>query len=428
MIKNQNKHYYILNFMAILLAILPIALFTGPFIPDLIVVMLSICFLFYCYKKKKFYFIKNLFSILFIIFVSFLVLRSIFAQNPIFSLKTSLFYIRFGFFVLSILLILRYYKNASKFLYKTLYFSTFFVSFDVIFQYIFGYNLFSIVNKDPSRITGIFGSEAIVGSYLVRLVPLTLFLYFVSKKNEEITNFLLITILLIFADIAILLSGERAAFFLLILHLLFLFFFSKKFFIFRFFSLSISIIFISVISLNSSLVKERMFISTFSELKVINESKSTAENNSNRFFFYSENHNAHFQTAYKMYLDNKLFGQGPNMFRILCRDPKYNFNESSCSTHPHNHYLQILSEIGLVGLSFVIFIIYFLISELFRSFKKIIIRTNDNLMVSKKILLSIFFMTLWPFITTGNFFNNWLNIIYFFPIPFYIHNFVKHKL
>ena len=49
-------------------------------------------------------------------------------------------------------------------------------------------------------------------------------------------------------------------------------------------------------------------------------------------------------------------------------------------------------------------------------------------MVSKKILLSIFFMTLWPFITTGNFFNNWLNIIYFFPIPFYIHNFVKHKL
>lgn len=413
--------------MAILLAILPIALFTGPFIPDLIVVLLSICFIFYCYKKKKFFFIKNLFAILFIIFVSFLFLRSMFSHNPFFSLKTSLFYIRFGFFTLSILLILKYCKNAPRYLYNTLYLSTFFVSFDVIFQYIFGYDLFGIVNKDPSRITGIFGSEAIVGSYLVRLVPLTLFLYFISRKTEKKNNFFSITFLLVFTDVAIFLSGERAAFFLLILHLLFLFFFSKKFFIFRFFSLSVSIISILIILLNSSLIKERMFASTFSELKSTNEKKSEVKNNYN-FFFYSENHNAHFQTAYKMYLDNKLFGQGPNMFRILCSDIKYNFNEASCSTHPHNHYLQILSETGLVGLSFVIFVVIFLISELFRSFKRKIKKSNENLIVSQKILLSIFLMTLWPFITTGNFFNNWLNVIYFLPIAFYIHSFVKYKL
>ena len=35
-------------------------------------------------------------------------------------------------------------------------------------------------------------------------------------------------------------------------------------------------------------------------------------------------------------------------------------------------------------------------------------------------LLAYFFVILWPIVTSGNFFNNWLNIITFYPLGFYL--------
>ena len=32
------------------------------------------------------------------------------------------------------------------------------------------------------------------------------------------------------------------------------------------------------------------------------------------------------------------------------------------------------------------------------------------------IILSAILLTLWPFTPTGNFFNNWLNVIYYLPL------------
>ena len=37
-------------------------------------------------------------------------------------------------------------------------------------------------------------------------------------------------------------------------------------------------------------------------------------------------------------------------------------------------------------------------------------------------LIVYFFVLLWPLIPTGNFFNNWINIISFFPLGIYIYN------
>lgn len=433
----NSKKNKLLNFMSFLLILLPAALFTGPFIPDLITVILSVLFLVFCYKEKKFFFFNNLFFLFFFIFFFYLILRSFFSESPLFSLKSSLFYIRFGLLSLSILLLLNYFKSVYKYFYYSLFISIFFVSFDVIYQFVFGFNIFGLVNPDPSRISGIFGSEFIVGSYLVRLMPICLFLYFIVNKNNKSKHYFLISFLLIFTDLAIFLSGERASFFLLIFNILFMSIFSKKLLTFRLFSLLISIIMIIIICLNSKLIKERMFISTLSEIKIGNTNSTIQKNlvdekilkeNDNFFYIFNlKNHNGHFQTAYKMYHDNKLFGQGPNMFRFLCNKKEYKFNESSCSTHPHNTYLQVLAELGLVGLSFLILIIFFLFKELLLlilSNKKI----SNIFKIRKIILISSFSLTLWPIITTGNFFNNWLNIIYFLPIPFYIHQFIKYKL
>ena len=34
-------------------------------------------------------------------------------------------------------------------------------------------------------------------------------------------------------------------------------------------------------------------------------------------------------------------------------------------------------------------------------------------------------ITLWPFIPTGNFFSNWLNVVYYLPVGFLLFSFDK---
>ena len=128
-----------------------------------------------------------------------------------------------------------------------------------------------------------------------------------------------------------------------------------------------------------------------------------------------------------MYLDNKIIGVGPRGFRLYCKDEKYLISDVSCSTHPHNTYLQLLSETGLIGFTFI----FFLFLYLFISYFKIII---DKYLYNKKIdiflisLIIMLLLTLWPIIPTGNFFHNRLMIIYYFPVGFYLWKKNKHKL
>ena len=43
----------------------------------------------------------------------------------------------------------------------------------------------------------------------------------------------------------------------------------------------------------------------------------------------------------------------------------------------------------------------------------------------KAILIASIFVNFWPLVPSGNFFNNWLSMINFYPIGFYLY--FKHK-
>ena len=49
-----------------------------------------------------------------------------------------------------------------------------------------------------------------------------------------------------------------------------------------------------------------------------------------------------------MFLDNKILGVGVKNFRNFCNVEKYKVDRS-CTTHPHNTYIQILAETGIIG-------------------------------------------------------------------------------
>ena len=140
--------------------------------------------------------------------------------------------------------------------------------------------------------------------------------------------------------------------------------------------------------------------------------------NQKRILAFSPHHELTYGLALKIFKDNIIFGIGPKMFREYCNYDKY-YIQYGCTSHPHNTYIQLLVETGLIGFAFVfsifLFICYIYFKQLLSFFFKIN-RINDNIIL----FLAPIFITLWPIVPSGNFFNNWLSIIYFLPIGFVI--------
>ena len=96
------------------------------------------------------------------------------------------------------------------------------------------------------------------------------------------------------------------------------------------------------------------------------------------------------------------------------------------TTHPHNFYLQVLAENGLIGFiilaSIFFYISYLILREIWQR------NINNRSLISDYsiILLVGMFLNLWPIAPSGNIFNNWLSILIYMPLGFYFY-FIKLK-
>jgi hypothetical protein len=131
----MSQNFGIKNFLIYFVSLLPFAIITGPFFPDLIVSCSSIFFLYYIFKKKKFEVFDNIFFKLFLLAWIYLVINSLFAKETLFSLKTSIFYIRFGVFSLVIYFLCNEIKFLDLFT-KVLVFVIIFVSYFKIMSFL----------------------------------------------------------------------------------------------------------------------------------------------------------------------------------------------------------------------------------------------------------------------------------------------------
>ena len=399
---------------------LPVLLITGPLLPEIAIGIIFFLIIYKIIKKEIKDFNKN-FIYIFLFFFFFIIVSSLLSDYVLLSATKTGFYIRFLTLTLSIYYILNNSNNFLILLKNTLLIIFFILIFDGFYQYFFYENIIGMTNLNKSRISSFFGEELIYGSFLSKFFPILIGLLIFFHRNN--VDKILIYLMICLSVIAIFISGERASFILTLISLIIIIistnFFSKS----KFYILIVMSIGIWIIASSNQVLKEKWqltisnTISNFSNKIVIEDKKY--------FLILDKKYTYMGLSAIKMFNDKPILGHGVKSFRFNCKKVRYRTDEFNtynfrlnCGNHPHNTYVQLIAETGVVGFSFIIFFFIFIFFSLLKSFFSNQKKKFPNAFDLRICILSCIFINLFPFTTTGSFFNNWLSIIYFFPIGF----------
>ena len=395
--------------------LLPILLTLGIAIAEIVLFFFTFYGIYKTLKEKKFYLIKNKEIIFLFIFSIYIAINSI-LNNVNVDKSSSIFFFRHVLLVISIIYIFekcyKEHQKVTKFLY--LFFIIIFI--DSLIQFFLGKNIlgYETINN---RVSSFFGDELILGSFLILFFPIIL-IFSLDKKE------------LLFKDIffgfyffTILLSGERRAFVILLLSVLFIIIFSKEIRKLIFKSL---IIFISLVIINSFIFKgtydplNRIFVKTYNETIKYNKKNKINNDpileNKKKIIIFSYEHTNHYRLATHLIKQKPIFGHGPKGFRDYCRGVNYDSEFGMCSTHPHHLLLQIIVELGIVGLIFYLFAALYVIKNFINLFK-FNNKSNISVILMTLVLINIFI----PLVPSGNFFNNWNLMLCFYSIGLYLY-------
>lgn len=414
------------------LSVFPLLLLIGPLISEVFLVS-TIFYAFYSFVKEKNYkYIKNKFFLFFLIFYLIVLSSTLLNFYNFDYSKSAIFFIRIPLFAISAWYILDKFEIFNKKI--SIFYIVFFllIILDSIFQYYIGKNI--IGNEIlRNRISSFFGEELILGGFIMRLIPLFLVYIIINDEiNRKKINYLYVALISL-ACLIVYLSGERTSFALLILLFFMMYFVIKnlrKFIIYVIFSFIFLAIVIPQFRVSDDLnPAKRMFQKSFNQ--IIGKGEEQYEEHKkkifNKIYIFSHDHHGHYMLSYKIFKDHPIIGTGVKGFRYLCRNKIYILDKNDgCSTHPHNTYVQIIVSTGIIGFIALLIAFGFILKEII-SYRKKISKINEfnGYLIAQGIMLITIFVNLWPLAPSGNFFNNWLSMVYFYPVGFYLY--FKHK-
>jgi O-antigen ligase len=255
--------------------------------------------------------------------------------------------------------------------------------------------------KNWSRLSGVFGDEYILGGYLSRFTLLFfgLFFYLGPKLNKNI-----MFLIFILAFILVFLSGDRAALGVMVVNSVIIYFFLEIKLKIKIFSIFFILICITFLTLENNKFKQRI-LGTLKQIEI------------NKYLIIgTDSHHKLQDIAIDIFQDNPIVGVGPKLYRKHC--DSYNFyDDLGCENHPHNYFIQGMSEGGILTL--IIFIYFYLLMCKILFLKIKLIKKNNNKQNTFIIILLLnLLLNFNPFLPTGNIFNNWLLACLTFPIGF----------
>ena len=401
---------YDILFFSLLFILIPIALITGPAIPDIFLSLIAFYFLIKSVLLKLWIYYKNPLVVGFLTFSLYGIIRSLFSDMPIESLTNegSLFYFRYIFFAMGTWYLLDNNAHLSKCLLIISIACLTLICFDGLYQYLTGINFFGSKAISSFRITGLFGNEPIMGRYIALLSIFIFALLYQNLKKTKM-NFIISIIFLVMCEVIVFLSGERVPFFYVSFFTILIVIFIPQYRVYRIVGVFVSVfIILGILEVNPN-AKERMITQTINEM---NETQVP-------FLPYNIGYEEHYKSAIKMFNDYPLFGIGTNTFRFQSQKPKYNSTTTDINSHPHSFYLQALAELGIFGLlfltTFFIYLSYFIIKQLSVMIK---INKSKHIPFNQFLFIILIFTYWWPFIPQMSLYNNWNNVLIMLPLGF----------
>ena len=404
----------------ILIIFFPISLILGNLIININFLLIFIIFLIDLSLNKNFSFIKDKIFILLIVFFLSLLVNLNFSIDPIISLPRILKILTvICMFLFFRKMIAKYGNDFENILFGSWAILFSILIIDIIFEIIFGFNTIGIKSIIPGRIASFFGNELVVGSFFLSFA--SIYIATIAKFSKKNMNLKLIFLIIFLISLSFLI-GERSNFIKFFLISFFLLFFVIKLsFKIKIFS-SLIIFCILFLSLNYFQdIKYRFYkqqIKNFqAETKELNKADSQnmlidTKNDIINFIKWTK-YGAHYNAAYKIFLENPYFGVGIKHFRNESikekyRNEEYKWTDERNTTHPHQIHFEFLSETGLFG---YLFFIIFISASLYLSIKNYLIHKNlFQLVTILYVLVSIL-----PLLPSGSFFSTyssslfWLN-------------------
>jgi len=408
----------------LILLILPVFFILGKNYVNIAVIILTFSCIALCFYKKVNPFSK-IENTLFAIFFTYISINSLINYITFDNVLKSISLFRYIFF--STVIVYTIHNISSEQLKKIKYlyfFIIIFVIIDIVFQYYFGFDIFGFepgMCEDGHclRYQGPFGKELIAGSFFAYFGLIIALFFF----NGKILNLFFLVL-----GVAILITGDRSPFVAYIIFFATYIIISKQKFIHKIILIFISfLIFFLVLNLLSSTKIRYLDFTkdiTYSGIKKFDGNKNIID-------ILKEAKDSpwgkHYQVAWAMFLDKPINGHGYNSFQIKCKKyeeiTKTNTgNFKGCSRHPHNAFLEILAEQGLVGLLILNIIIFYIL-------KKILTLKFNNQDIKIKFILSgiLFLCFYFPLKPTGSLFSVWLGSMTFFVYSFYLFFLDKEK-
>ena len=388
-------NYIKTNIPKVLFSILPISIIIGSSVSLLNTVLFGLCFVFIYFSKNniKIYDFKPVF--LLIILNIYLIFNSLISVDMMSGIFRNFGFVRFIlFFVMINYLFSINEKNLDIFKIWTIIF--FIVLVDIYIERFTGSNIFGFGKLDQpygTRVISFFRNEPIAGSFICGFSFIIfgyILNFFKSKKISKILGFLII----LFCLIGIMLTGERSnslkALFGIMIFISMTDYvkLKQKVLIFA----SIFAIFFTAINL-SDYLKFRYIDQIYSKVKSKDERKEFLDNNLYLTLYKS---------GFYVFKNNPWFGVGNKNYRIETCDTKKNAiqKEYRCLTHPHQVYIEMLSEHGIIGTIIILSIFFYLAFSIIRK----IIDSRNYVQVGCLVFLLINFI---PVLPSGAFFNNY---------------------
>ena len=395
---------YIEKISFILILIIPISIVVGPSISLLNVIIINIFIFFIFFEQKKDLSFLNHYSLKSLLLLYFyLIFNNFISLDNEINLARNYGFVRLILFFIFINYFFFHFNSRKILNYWTILFSIF--VFDVYYEYFVGSNIFGwgaleidgVEQPHALRIISFFKDEPIAGAFMSGFI----FLLFGNLLNEYPQKKILGVIFLLTVFLAILLTGERSNTIKVLLGIILFFLLSNNF------SLKSKLITPIVIFLFSIIIISQ---SNYIKTRYIDQTLEKINSRSNITNFLSNNlYIKLYNSGFEVFKSYPFFGVGNKNYRVeTCNDNKNKIRNSKyiCMTHPHQVYIEFLSEHGIFGTMFVILIFFYLMFKIYK----------ENFLSENPIQLGAFVFILinfTPLIPSGSFFSDFNLFIFF---------------